>query len=51
MLRKHLICRRLSIQFIDDPVKIYLFKVNNRDATKMFEIRSKLAIKTPELCR
>ena len=31
-----------------DPVNIYLFKVNNRNTRKRFEICSKLALKTPE---
>ena len=30
------------------PANIYLFKVNNRNTTKMCEICSKLTIKTPE---
>ena len=30
------------------PANIYLFKVNNRNNRKMFEICSKLTVKTPE---
>ena len=30
------------------PSDIYLFKVNNRNTTKRYEICSKLTIKTPE---
>ena len=30
------------------PANIYLFKINNRNNRKRFEISSELAIKTPE---
>ena len=30
------------------PANIYLFKLNNRNTRKRYEIRSKLTIKTPE---
>ena len=30
------------------PANIYLFKVNNRNTRRIYEIGSKLAIKTPE---
>ena len=33
---------------IQNPVNIYLFKVNNRNTRKKCKIRSKLTIKTPE---
>ena len=33
------------------PSKYYLFKVNNRNSKKRYEICSKLAIKTPERCQ
>ena len=32
------------------PAKIYLFKVNNRNTRKRYEICSKLTIETPEQC-
>ena len=38
----------LSRKYNLDPAKIYLFKVNNKNTTKMCEICLKLAIKTPE---
>ena len=34
--------------YLSCPVSIYLFKVNNKNARKSFEICSKLKIKTPE---
>ena len=33
------------------PPNIYLFKVNNRNTRKRFEICSKLTIKTSERCQ
>ena len=32
----------------NNPANIYLFKVNNRNTRKRYEICSKLTIKTPE---
>ena len=45
-LRQKEICLILFLDLI--PVKVYLFKVNNWDFEKRYEICSKLAIKSPE---
>ena len=34
----------------NNPGNIYLFKVDNRDTRKGYEICSKLTVKTPERC-
>ena len=39
---------KFIINIITNPVKIYLFKLNNRNTRKRCEICSKLTIKTPE---
>ena len=43
--RQSVITKCLRINY---SAGIYLFKVNNRNTTKSFEIRSELTIKTPE---
>ena len=37
-----------SLKKLNNPANISLFKVNNRNTRKRFEICSKLTIKTPE---
>ena len=44
--RSFLTCNTLGKKCL--PAKIYLFKVNDRNARKRFEICSKLTMKTPE---
>ena len=41
-------CRSLEIFQSSYPANIYLFKVNNRNTRKRYEISSKLIIKAPE---
>ena len=36
-----------TLEFLNSPASIYLFKVNNRNTRRMCEIWSKLTIKTP----
>ena len=41
-------CGKSDLSMIPNSAKIYLFKVNNRNTRKGYEICSKFAIKTPE---
>ena len=40
--------KETSLKKLNNPANICLFKVNNRNTRKRFEICSKLTIKTPE---